>query len=277
MMPWSKEPVTRLFTVADRCRNTSRRPGFTETEHCCRPLSREHLYNTAADRCPAKINWVINWHHWSGRLFALARQSSHAAERSLARALCRLPGKAAMQQAATHQRSLAHWESARINADVHVWSSPRHARLHGAMHSCTRFRGVPTTLHGQNSWPSFPCDMSGQAGLAHTLTVPLGPNDARAKKNDPHSEAHSLFSKWNSARWIDEVWKDFIILIKRKSPLLFEYKLFKIQYKIQYWKEKVGYMLVLILVLLYVYSSIYINNGKFITNIYIYIYIYMYI
>ena len=42
MMPWSKEPVTRLFTVADRCRNTSRRPGFTETEHCCRPLSREH-------------------------------------------------------------------------------------------------------------------------------------------------------------------------------------------------------------------------------------------
>ena len=97
------------------------------------------------------------------------------------------------------------------------------------------------------------------------------------KKNDPHSEAHSLFSKWNSARWIDEVWKDFIILIKRKSPLLFEYKLFKIQYKIQYCEEKVGYILVLILVLLYVYSSIYINNGKFITNIYIYIYIYMYI
>ena len=65
MMPWSMEPVTRLFTVADRCRNTSRRPGFTETEHCCRPLSREHLYNTAADRCPAKITWVINWHHCS--------------------------------------------------------------------------------------------------------------------------------------------------------------------------------------------------------------------
>ena len=49
------------------------------------------------------------------------------------------------------------------------------------------------------------------------------------------------------------------------------------RYKTQYCKEKVGYMLVLILVLLYVYSSIYINNGKFITNIYIYIYIYVYI
>ena len=48
-------------------------------------------------------------------------------------------------------------------------------------------------------------------------------------------------------------YEDFIILIKRKSPLLFEYKLFKIQYKIQYYKEKVGYILVLILVLLYVY------------------------
>ena len=100
-----------------------------------------------------------------------------------------------MQQAATHQRSLAHWESARINADVHVWSSSRRPLLHGAMHSCTRFRGVPTTLHGKNSWPSSSCDMSGQVGLAHTLTVPLVPNDQSKKKVNvtPHSQAHSLF------------------------------------------------------------------------------------
>ena len=40
-----------------------------------------------------------------------------------------------------------------INADVHVWSSSRRPLLHGEMHSCTRFRGVPTTLHGQGHEP----------------------------------------------------------------------------------------------------------------------------
>ena len=133
MMPWSKEPVTRLFTVADRCRNTSRRPGFTETEHCCRPLSREH--------CCRPVS------------------SEDAPEDQLGHQLAPL----------THQRSLAHWESARINADVHVWSSSRRPLLHGEMHSCTRFRDVSTTLHGKTSWPSSSCDMSGRAGLACTL------------------------------------------------------------------------------------------------------------
>ena len=90
----------------------------------------------------------------------------------------------------------------------------------------------------------------------------------------PHSQAHSLFQ--NEILPDGSVgYEKILILIKRKSPLLFEYKLFKIQYKIQYCEEKVGYILVLILVLLYVYSSIYINNGKFITNIYIYIYMYI--
>ena len=118
---------------SDRCRNTSRRPGFTETEHCCRPLSREH--------CCRPVS------------------SEDAPEDQLGHQLAPL----------THQRSLAHWESARINADVHVWSSSRRPLLHGEMHSCTRFRDVPTTLHGKNSWSSSSCDMSGRAGLACTL------------------------------------------------------------------------------------------------------------
>ena len=50
------------------------------------------------------------------------------------------------------------------------------------VHSCTRFRDVPTTLHGKNSWPSSSCDMSGQAGLARTLTCGLGVKLCQRKK-----------------------------------------------------------------------------------------------
>ena len=170
MMPWSKEPVTRLFTVADRCRNTSRRPGFTETEHCCRPLSREHCCRpvSSEDAPEDQLGHQLAPLKWAPFCACQAEQPrSRTQSCTGALSLARQSSNAASSNAPTQPCTLG------INADVHVWSSPRHARLHGAMHSCTRFRGVPTTLHGQNSWPSSSCDMSGQAGLArhsHCLT-----------------------------------------------------------------------------------------------------------
>ena len=123
MMPWSKEPVTRLFTVADRCRNTSRRPGFTETEHCCRPLSREHCCRPVSSEDQlghqlAPLKWApfcacqaeqprSRTQSCTGAL-SLARQSSNAASsnaptQSCTGAFLRLPGNAATQQnAALH-------------------------------------------------------------------------------------------------------------------------------------------------------------------------------
>ena len=138
----------------------------TLVQHCCRPVSSEDQLGHQlaplkwAPFCACQAEQQRSRTQSCTGALSLARQSSNAASSNAPTQPCTLG----------------------INADVHVWSSSRRALLHGEMHSCTRFRDVPTTLHGKNSWPSSSCDMSGQAGLARTLTCGLGAKLCRRKK-----------------------------------------------------------------------------------------------
>ena len=102
MMPWSKEPVTRLFTVADRCRNTSRRPGFTETEHCCRPLSREHCCRpvSSEDAPEDQLGHQLAPLKWAPFCACQAEQQRSRTQSCTGSLFC-LPGEAATHLAST--------------------------------------------------------------------------------------------------------------------------------------------------------------------------------
>ena len=156
MMPWSKEPVTRLFTVADRCRNTSRRPGFTETEHCCRPLSREHCCRPVSSEDQlghqlAPLKWAPfcacqaeqqRSKTQSGLLVVLARQSSNAASSNAptqsctgALSLARQSSNAASSNAPTQPCTLGICQNQRRRPCLVIVATPAFAWRDAFLHT----------------------------------------------------------------------------------------------------------------------------------------------